>query len=326
MKSEEQLVAKAQLGDHTAFNELAGWHRQRTLLHCYRMLGSFHDAEDALQETLIKAWRNINRYEGRSSFATWLHRIATNTALNMIRKRPRVVLPEGFSGGGARPITADIAWLEPYPDIHLPAPLSDQPDIRIEAKEATRLAFVATLQLLPARQRAVLLLIDVLGWSAAEVADAINTTTTAVNSALQRARRRLAEHKNWDETTEMVEAAVDEFIKLWEAEDIDAIVRLLTSDATLAMPPTPAWFLGPDEIGRFFSTVPADGNLGQIHLRKTWANGQPAVVAYLPSAEGEVRGYGVMVFDTRGAKISRITGFADERLIGTFAFPATLTG
>ncbi len=247
------LIGAAQGGDSTAFDELVAPHRDRLRLHCYRMLGSFHDAEDAVQETLLRAWLNIGRFEERSAFGTWLYRIATNTCLNLIRKRPRIVVP-GETVSGRRPPAADVAWLEPYPDVHLPAPSADEPEARIEAREATRLAFIATMQLLPARQRAVLILRDVLAWSAAEVADALGTSVPAVNSALQRARARMAEHAHTDASArradalaEATEVAVDAFVRHWEAGDIDGLVRLLTADAVLAMPPVPAWFAGPDE-------------------------------------------------------------------------------
>jgi RNA polymerase sigma-70 factor (ECF subfamily) len=321
--NETELIHAAVHGNRAAFDELAAPHRDRVRLHCYRMLGSFHDAEDAVQETLVKAWRNLGRFEGRSLFGTWLHRIATTTCLNLVRRRPRIVVPDEFADRH-RPAAADVAWLEPYPNIHLPAPSDEDPQARIEAMEATRLAFVATLQLLPARQRAVLLLRDVLMWRAAGVAEALDTTVPAVHSALQRARARLAEHKSWDEATPEVEAAVDEFVRRWEARDIDGLVGLLTDDASMAMPPAPMWFSGPAEIGAFFDTVPAEGMIDLIRLVRTRANGQPAVAAYMPAPDGGHQGYGVMVFDLSGTRIRSITGFQDPRLMPAFALPATL--
>lgn len=323
LRSESDLVCAARLGDHAAFGALVAAHRDRLRLHCYRMLGSFHDADDAVQETLIKAWRNIATFGQDSAFGTWLHRIGTNTCLNMIRKRPRIVVPEEFTDRH-RPLFVEVPWLEPYPDVHLPAPSSEEPEARIEAREATRLAFVATMQLLPARQRAVLLLRDVLVWSAAEVAEALDTTVPAVNSALQRARARLAEHRIWDQATTEAEQTIDEFVRLWEACDIDGIVRLLTDDASLSMPPTPAWFSGPAEIAEFLGTVPAGGRLDQIRLVRTRANGQPTVAAYLPSPPGPPHAYGVMVFDLAGDRIRAITGFPDSRLLAAFALPDAL--
>jgi RNA polymerase sigma-70 factor (ECF subfamily) len=179
-----KLAEGAAAGIEADFAELARRNETRIRLHCYRMLGSLHDADDALQETMIKAWRGIGTFEGRSSVGTWLYRIATNTCLNMLRSRPRVVLPEVFTARH-RPVAADVPWLEPYPDVLMEADADSDPAARLEAKEATRLAFVATVQLLPPRQRAVLLLRDVLAWRAEEVAEALDTTIAAVNSALQ---------------------------------------------------------------------------------------------------------------------------------------------
>jgi RNA polymerase sigma-70 factor (ECF subfamily) len=318
-----KLAEGAAAGIEADFAELARRNETRIRPHCYRMLGSLHDADDALQETMIKAWRGIGTFEGRSSVGTWLYRIATNTCLNMLRSRPRVVLPEVFTARH-RPVAADVPWLEPYPDVLMEADADSDPAARLEAKEATRLAFVATVQLLPPRQRAVLLLRDVLAWRAEEVAEALDTTIAAVNSALQRARARLAEHLRWDESTPEVESVVDEWMRCWERCDIEGLVALLTDDVVLAMPPTPAWFSGPLEVGHFFSTVPAEGRLETIRLVRTRANGQPAVAAYMEAPHGGHVGYGVMVFDLVGGRIAGITGFSDGRLIGRFGLPVEL--
>jgi RNA polymerase sigma-70 factor (ECF subfamily) len=323
VRTEEDLVRAAKGGDRSAFDELATLHRDRLRLHCYRMLGSFHDAEDAVQDALLKAWRSLSRFEGRSGVGTWLHRIATTTCLNMIRGRPRVVVPARISSG-SRPAAADVSWLEPYPDIQLPAPSADEPEARILAQEATRLAFVEAVQLLPGRQRAVLLLRDVLMWSAAEVAEALDTTVPAVNSALQRARARLAEPSTSTIAPAEVDVIVEEFVRRWGALDIEGIVAMLTDDAVMAMPPAPAWFLGPSEIGEFFATVPAEGRIDLIRLVRTWANGQPAVAAYMPTGDGGYEGYGVMVFEICDAGISGITGFQDPQLMEMFGLPDRL--
>ena len=323
MRTEGELVRAAQGGDRPAFDELAALYRDRLRLHCYRMLGSFHDAEDAVQDALLKAWRSLGGFEGRSGVGTWLHRIATTTCLNMIRGRPRVVVP-GHISSGLRPAAADVAWLEPYPDIQLPAPSADEPEARILAQEATRLAFVTAVQLLPGRQRAVLLLRDVLMWEPAEVADALDTTVPAVNSALQRARARLAEPRTLTIAPVEVELIVEEFVRRWGALDIEGIVALLTDDAVMAMPPAPAWFFGPSEIGEFFATVPADGRIDLIPLVRTWANGQPAVAAYMPTGDEGYEGYGVMVFELSDAGISGITGFQGPRLMAIFGLPDRL--
>lgn len=323
MSTDAALVHAAEHGDENAFAALTERHVDRIRLHCYRMLGSLHDADDAVQETLIKAWRHLGRFEQRSAFGTWLYQIATRTCLNMLRKRARVVVPVGATDR-PRPPAADVPWLEPYPDVLLPAPSHEEPEARFDMKESTRLAFVAAIQLLPIRQRAVLLLRDVLGWTTAEVADALETTEAAVNSALQRARRRLAEQRTWDEATPAVEQAIDTWMQLWEACDVEGLARLLTADASLAMPPTPVCFRGPAEIRHFFATVPAEGQLDTIRLLKTRANGQPAVAAYMRSPAGGHVGYGLMVFELSGEHITAITGFQDARLLFQFRLPARL--
>ena len=320
------LATAATRGDRAAFDSIVAAHQDRIRLHCYRMLGSFHDAEDALQETLLRAWLNIDRFERRSAVGTWLHRIATNTCLNMIRGRPRVVVPDGFQAA-RRPLAADVAWLEPFPDMWLPAPEEDEPAARIETREATRLAFIAAMQLLPARQRATLLLKDVLGWSAAEIADALETSAPAVNSALQRARTRLS-GVTWQDAPEpelgaSEQAVVAEFIRSFEARDIAGLVELLTRDAVLAMPPTPGWFDGPEDIGAFLAQGPNRGRLDQMRLLGTGANRQPAVVAYMPDGGGH-RAYGVMVLDVLGGRIAAITGFSDPSLADLFGLPERL--
>ena len=323
MQPEVTLVRAAQRGDRSAFDELATLHRDRLRLHCYRMLGSYHDADDAVQDTFLKAWRSLGGFEGRSGIGTWLYRIATSTCLNTIKGRPRIVVPS-HATLGTRPAAADVAWLEPYPDAQLPAPANDEPEARIVAKEATRLAFVAAVQLLPPCQRAVLLLRDVLMWSAAEVADALSTTVPAVNSALQRARARLGEPRGVEAASSEVEATVDKFVLRWEALDIEGIVALLTEDAVMAMPPDPAWFCGRAEIGDFMATVPVGGRIDLIRLVRTWANGQPALAAYVPARDGGYEGYGLMVFDFTGERISSITGFSGPRLMETFGLPDRL--
>ncbi|MGH8915790.1 MAG: RNA polymerase subunit sigma-70 [Acidimicrobiia bacterium] len=323
MRTDTELVDDARKGVETDFAELVRRHESRIRLHCYRMLGSLHDADDATQETMIKAWRRIGSFEGRSTFGTWLYRIATTTCLNMLRSRPRVVVPEGFSDRH-RPHAADLPWLEPYPDVLMEVGAGWDPAARIEAKEATRLAFVAAIQLLPARQRAVLLLRDVLAWKADEVATALDTTVAAVTSALQRARSRLTEQREWEQTTPEVESVVDEWMRCWERCDIEGLVALLTDDAVLAMPPAPAWFSGPAEIGTFFATVPAKGKLDTIRLVRARSNGQPAVAAYMMAPDGRFVGYGVMVFDLSDDRIAVITGFNDARLIGRFGLPVEL--
>ena len=300
-----QLVAAARAGEERAFVELTSPHRAALHAHCYRLLGSLHDADDALQETLLRAWRGIDRFEPRAPVAAWLYRIATNVCLRMIEQRRRRPAPVA-------------AHLEPYPDAPLGRLITpaDAPDEVAETREAIGLAFVAAMQLLPARQRAVLVLRDVLDWSAREVADLLGDSVAAVNSLLQRARARLAREHELRTLAAVhapadpgVEAAVmRRFQDAWEAVDIDEIVALLAGDAVLTMPPETVRIPGAAAIGTFFATTPLDGRLDRIRLRTARANAQPALAAYAEE-EGVHRAYGVMVFAIDGATIAGITGF-----------------
>lgn len=304
------LVAAARGGDERAFVELTSPHRPALHAHCYRLLGSLHDADDAVQETLLRAWRGIDRFEPRGPVAAWLYRIATNVCLRMLEQRNR------------RQATVD-AHLEPYPDWILEqaaSPLAG-PEASAETREAIGLAFVAAMQLLPPKQRAVLVLRDVLDWSAREVAELFQDSVAAVNSALQRARARLAReqqegslaraHLPTDAGTEA--AVMRRFQDAWEAVDIEGIVALLAADALLTMPPESVSIAGAAEIGTFFATAPMEGRLDRIRLLAVRANGQPALAAY---AEDETTGihnaYGVMVFAINGDLIVGISGFPDR--------------
>lgn len=304
------LVAAARGGDERAFVELTSPHRSALHAHCYRLLGSLHDADDGLQETLLRAWRGIDRFEPRAPVAAWLYRIATNVCLRMLEQRSR------------RQAAVD-AHLEPYPDWILEqaaSPLAG-PEASAETREAIGLAFVAAMQLLPPKQRAVLVLRDVLDWSAREVADLFQDSVAAVNSALQRARERLAReqeegslaraHVPTDAGTEAV--VMRRFQDAWEAVDIDGIVALLAADALLTMPPESVSIAGAAEIGTFFSTAPMEGRLDRIRLLPVRANGQPALAAYAEDeATGTHNAYGVMVFAMNGDSIVGITGFPDR--------------
>src|SRR5919107_17810 len=264
-RGETARVAAARGGDERAFVELTAAHRGALHAHCYRLLGSVHDADDALQEAMLRAWCGLDRFEPRGPLRAWLYRIATNVCLRMLERR------------GRAPVSAD-AHLEPYPDE--PA---DGPAAAIEQREAIGLAFVAAVQLLPPKQRVVLVLRDVLDWSAREVADLLEDSVAAVNSALQRARERLAReradgsliraHAPADARTEA--AVMRRFQEAWDAVDIAAIVALLADDALLRMPPEAVSIAGAVEIGRFFATAPLDGRIDRIRLRPARANGQP---------------------------------------------------
>jgi RNA polymerase sigma-70 factor (ECF subfamily) len=303
--------------DERAFVELTSPYRSRLHAHCYRLLGSVHDADDALQETLLRAWRGIDRFEPRAPVAAWLYRIATNVCLRMLEQRKRV--PGALDAG-----------LEPYPD----RPVEDGPDAVAETREAVGLAFAAAMQLLPPRQRAVLVLRDVLDWSAREVAELLGQSVAAVNSALQRARDRLAReqregtlarvHAPASSTVE--EEVMRRFQLAWDAVDVDGIVALLADDALMTMPPESFRVEGAREIGRFFGTIPMDGRLDRIRLLPGRANGQPALAAYAEDEEtGDYLAYGVMVFALDGDRIAGITGFPRRpELFARLGFPVEL--
>jgi RNA polymerase sigma-70 factor (ECF subfamily) len=295
------LLAAARAGDEHAFAQLTSPYRRELQVHCYRMLGSLHDAEDLVQETMLRAWRRLGAFEGRTSLRRWLYTIATNACLNALEREPRVLLLP--TGGDAEPPLARVSWLEPYPDTLFP---DGDPQARLDLRESVALAFLAAIQHLPPRQRAMLLLFDVLGWSAAEIAELLDTSVAAVNSGLQRARATL-DHRPAPRPTEDEERVlVDRFVAAWERVDIDGLVELLREDAVLAMPPQPMWFVGPTAVGEFFATVPAEGDLTRIKLVPTRANLRPALAAYF---DGEP--YGIMVFELDGGRIFEIVGFAD---------------
>ncbi len=304
------MLLAAQRGDEHAFVQLTGPHRRSLHLHCYRMLGSLHDADDALQETLLRAWRGLPDYQPRGSLPGWLHRIATNVALRMIEQRPP-------SAGTAE------AHLQPYPDRFLAELESaeDTPEQRTILRERVGLAYIAAMQLLPAKQRAVLALRDGLGWSARDTAELLDDSTAAVNSALQRARERIdREHADGTiarahtPTSSRTEAAVIEaFLDAWADVDIPRIIRLLTDDALLTMPTMDMRFSGAESIGEFFATQPLGGRLRQIKHTRTAANGQPALASYADGHDtGTHDAYGVMVFAIRGDRIAGITGFPHD--------------
>jgi RNA polymerase sigma-70 factor, ECF subfamily len=314
--------------DEQEFARLTDPYRSELLAHCYRMLGSVHDAEDQVQETMLRAWRAFGDFEGRASVRTWLYRIATNACLRAIETRERRPLPSGLGQPGEHPdrplrsAASEVPWLQPFPDALLGA---DQVAV---ARAGIRLAFIAALQYLPARQRAVLILRDVLGWTAAEAAELLGTTTIAANSALQRAREQLKqaapvqdEIREPEETD--VRALLDRYSAAFESADVAALVAMLREDVVIEMPPQPEWFTGRDAAAVFLRThvLRARGDFKQV---PTWANGQPALAEYHRDEDGGYRAAGVQVLTLDGSKIARITAFLDPALVAAFGLPDRL--
>jgi RNA polymerase sigma-70 factor (ECF subfamily) len=334
--AEEADLARARGGDDAAFTRLAAPLRRELHAHCYRMLGSVHDADDALQDALLRAWRGLARFEGRSSLRTWLYTVATRTCLDLIESRGKRALPVDLGPSSERavidqvPLT-DVAWLGPYPDTGLKDGLVG-PEARYEQREAVELAFVAALQHLPGNQRAALLLFDVLGYSAAEIATIMGTSTTSVNSALARARRIIAEKapaRTQQQTLRTIDDArvrelVTGFATALERGDADALITLLTEDVTWSMPPLPHWYHGIAAVTDFALQVPMTRCPSWRH-RPTTANGQPAVAFYLGTdAASPHVAWSIAVLTLRGARIAEITSFIGADHFRPFGLPASL--
>jgi RNA polymerase sigma-70 factor (ECF subfamily) len=321
------------------FQSAAESYRRELKVHCYRILGSIHEAEDAVQDTMLRAWRGIASFEGRSWIRSWLYRIATNVCLNMLAKRShaRRTLPE-LNGSPAvhlptEPAT-EIAWLEPYPDAELEGVVDPGlgPHARYEQRESMRLAFIAAIQYLPGRQRAALLLHDVVGWSAAETADILGMSAAAVNSALQRARATLKKHTDSadrgerDMATAGQRSLLDRYVRAWEAKDLDGLVALLKEDAVLSMPPLSEWYQGHDAIRAVCAFYWSPGSLpfSAWRLIETQANGQPAFALYARSTSDSTwHAHVIQVLTLDGDAISALTYFVNPNLFGAFGFAAT---
>jgi RNA polymerase sigma-70 factor, ECF subfamily len=320
---DEELLAAARAGGEDAFRRLVEQHRGELRAHCYRMLGSVHDAEDALQEALLRAWRGLPRFEGRSSLRSWLYRIATNTCLDAIARRPKRVLPIDHAPaadphlGPGEPIVESV-WVEPYPDERLG--IEDgyaAPEARYEQRESIELAFIAALQHLPPNQRAALILREVLGYSAKEVADTLDTTVASVNSALQRARATVEERLPEQSQQATLRALGDEglrevvgrYVDAWDRGDVDGVVAMLTEDATFSMPPLQTWFGGHEGIRIFLAGWPLSGRWRWRHT-PVQANGQPALAFYAWDPEaGAFLPFALNVLTLRGERISDVTAF-----------------
>ena len=332
--TDSQLIEAAIAGDERAFAELMQPHRRLLHAHCYRMLGSLQDAEDAVQETLLRSWRSLSSFQRRSSLRTWLYTIATNVCLRVIERRPSRVLPidYGPAADPHQPIREPLlesVWIEPYPDEELG--LDDDlagPEARYEQRESIELAFIAALQLLPPRQRSVLILRDVLGFTGAEVADALETTPTSVYSALQRAHATLEERRpdRSQQATlnslgdERLQAIVARYVEAWADSDVDTLVGMLTDTATLAMPPIPSWYHGREAIDRVLRSAVFDG-ARSWRMVPTAANGQLAVGAYELNSSGVYTPHGVTVLTLEGVLIDEIDHFRTPSLVERFGLP-----
>jgi len=328
------LIARARARDGEAFRELTEPYRRELQVHCYRMLGSFQDAEDALQDTLLAAWQGLSGFEGRASLRTWLYRIATNRCLNARRSAGRRQAKEWDIPGVEPPEPTrlgEVVWLEPYPDTLLEgsAGVPPGPEARYEQAEAISLAFVAALQVLPPRQLAVLILRDVLGFHATEVAGLLDTTVDSVNSALKRARASL--QRRWPGAaghepppapgSPAEEAIVAKFVRAWESADMGALVALLTDDVFMSMPPMPFEYQGRDVVARFSGRLFDAGR--RFDLVPARANGQPAVGAYLRAPTGIRHGVGLYVLTLTGDRICAMTRF-ENSVLPWFGLPRSL--
>ncbi|MEV2237450.1 sigma-70 family RNA polymerase sigma factor [Micromonospora sp. NPDC049891] len=329
-------LVRARAGDDAAFDRLVAPLRRELHVHCYRMLGSAHDADDALQEALLRAWRGVERYAGRGSLRSWLYAIATRTCLDAVETRRRRALPVDLGPSSDRAVLdgvgrTEVAWLGPYPETGITGG-PPGPHARYEQREAVELAFVAALQHLPGNQRAALLLFEVLGYSVAEIAAMMDTSTTSVNSALARARRIVAERVPApmqqqtlrDIGDARLRQVVTAFTSAFERRDVDALVALLTEDVTWSMPPLAEWYTGLDAVTDFAARVPMARCPSWRHL-PTSANGQPAVAFYLgadPAADHH--GWSITVLTLRGERVAAITSFLGGDHLAAFGLPSSV--
>ena len=327
------LIARARAGDGDAFRELTEPYRRELQVHCYRMLGSFQDAEDALQDTLLAAWQGLGGFEERASLRTWLYRIATNRCLNALRSASRRPAREWNIPGVEPPEPTrlgEVVWLEPFPDALLEGVpgVPPGPEARYEQTESISLAFITALQVLPPRQLAVLILRDVLGFHASEVAGLLDSTVESVTSALKRARASL-ERRRPPAAGEpppasgspAEDAIVAKFVSAYESADLDALVALLTDDVFVSMPPMPLEYEGRDVAARFCATLFGAGR--RYHLVPTRANGQPAFGVYVRAADGIRHGTGMFVLTLAGDRICAMTRF-ENSVLPWFGLPRSL--
>lgn len=345
-KSEEaKRLTAARDGDTRQFSELAEPYRHELQVHCYRILGSLHDAEDLVQETFLRAWKRLETYEGRASFRSWLYKIATNACLDFLDQQrsrrflPNTILPSSDPKNGVSLPTSELTWLEPFPDEWLSDQSAANPEARYTESESISLSFLTALQVLPPRQRAVLILRDVLDFSATETAEVLEITVSSTNSALHRARTTLSQRYHGQKleraasstTDEHIQWLLDHFVRAWENADVEGLVALLKEDAILAMPPSPSWYQGAEAIRVFVgATIFADGGMFTGQATERWrliptrANALPAHAIYQRDEQSKYQAFGVIVLDYEAQKIVQIISFIDPSLPALFGLPVTL--
>ncbi len=333
VQNPEQTLALAQGGDAGAFEALVAPHRRELQAHCYRMSGSLQDAEDLLQESLLRAWRGLARFEGRASLRTWLYRVTTNTCLDALDKRAPRVLPMdlGPAGEGGQPVAPpnpDLPWIEPAPDA-LWMDEAPSPEARYSTRQSVALAFLRLLQTLPPRQRAALLVRDVLGFSAAETAELLDLTVAATNSALQRARETMESKPTAAPSLARVDdsqkALVARYMRAWETADVHALVAVLTEDAVLAMPPIPTWLQGRQTIGHAVDAmVFAPAGVGGFRTVTALLNGMPGVAVYVRDPSGAYQPHSVHLLRVVAGAVAEVTAFQVPQLFGALGLAATL--
>jgi RNA polymerase sigma-70 factor (ECF subfamily) len=330
-------LAAARAGDQREFSGLTEPYRHELQLHCYRILGSLQDAEDIVQDTLLRAWRRLETYEGRAPLRAWLYKIATNACFDALAKRPRRVLPiTQYAPADPRqpflPPIAEPIWLEPYPDDLIAEPEAG-PEARYTLRESVSLAFLAALQSLPPRQRAVLILCDVLDWRASEAAQLLDVTVSAVNSALHRARVTMQQRYHTGGRDPVSGMSIDDglrpllerYVQVWEAADIDGLVNLLREDATLSMPPLPTWYAGREAIITAAQTLIFAGEArGRWRMRPVRANRQPACAVYQRDKAGVYHAFGISVLTVEQGQVTDVITFIDPALFARFNLPVEI--
>jgi RNA polymerase sigma-70 factor (ECF subfamily) len=345
---EARRLKAARGGDSREFSKLAEPYRRELQVHCYRILGSLQDAEDMVQETMLRAWKRLNTYQGRASFRAWLYKIATNVCLDTLdkrRRRAKRLLPNNVYSPAdphkpVEPPMTEILWLEPLPDEWVADSSAVNPEARYSQSESISLAFLTALQILPARQRAVLILKDVLDWPAKDIAELLDATTSSVNSALHRARvtlsknyrRRGVQYSSTEDTDEQTRKTLEKYMLAWQTADVNGLVALLRDDAILSMPPSPSWYAGRDSIRTFAgNTVFANNGImfpgiarDRWKLLPVQANDQAGAAVYQRMENGEYQPFGVHVLTCEKGRIVQVNCFIDPSLPARFGLPKTL--